>query len=110
MNCRYHAGVPSVHHLLRAAMNVCHEQYVFFRRYNLQDSATVMLNLILLFVALFYVYPLKFLFTLLVNQWFGFGTQVHLAGGAVENAIERGQVGHLMAVFTAGYLAGACAL
>ncbi len=30
----------------------------FFRRYGLQDGATILLNLILLFVILFYVYPL----------------------------------------------------
>src|ERR1700753_1400785 len=41
-------------------LQVWHEQYLFFRRYNLQDSLTLMLNAILLFVVLFYVYPLKF--------------------------------------------------
>jgi hypothetical protein len=39
-------------------------QYRFFRRYGLQDTVTVLLNLALLFVVLFYVYPLKFLFRL----------------------------------------------
>ena len=32
----------------------------FFRRYGLQDAWTVVLNSVLLFVVLFYVYPLKF--------------------------------------------------
>src|SRR4026207_1567667 len=36
---------------------------VFFRRYGLQDPVTTALNAVLLFVVLFYVYPLKFLFT-----------------------------------------------
>src|SRR5690242_5775164 len=53
-------------------MQVWHEQYRFFRRYNLQDSASVFLNCVLLFLVLFYVYPLKFLFTLLINAWMGF--------------------------------------
>ena len=35
---------------------------MFFRRYGLQDGATVVINSVLLFVALFYVYPLKFMF------------------------------------------------
>ena len=39
-------------------------QYRFFRRYGLQDNVTVLLNLALLFVVLFYVYPLKFVFRL----------------------------------------------
>ena len=37
--------------------------YRFFRRYGLHDTATISINLILLFTVLFYVYPLKFLFT-----------------------------------------------
>lgn len=39
----------------------------FFRRYDLQDAWTVFLNSILLFVVLFYVYPLKFLTLALVG-------------------------------------------
>src|SRR5260221_2727541 len=46
-------------------------QYKFFRRYGLQDNLTVFLNAILLFVVLFYVYPLKFLFTLLISLFTG---------------------------------------
>ncbi len=39
------------------------EHNLFFRRYGLQDGVTIVLNFILLFVVLFYVYPLKFIFT-----------------------------------------------
>src|SRR5687768_16538827 len=39
-----------------------HAHYTFFRRYNLTDGYTIVLNTILLFLVLFYVYPLKFLF------------------------------------------------
>ena len=38
-------------------------QYTFFRRYALEDRVTVTLNLVLLFTVLFFVYPMKFLFT-----------------------------------------------
>jgi len=34
----------------------------FFRRYGLEDSTAVLLNCLLLFFVLFYVYPMKFLF------------------------------------------------
>src|SRR5215210_1230856 len=44
------------------------EQYKFFRRYGLGDSFTMHINTALLFIVLFYVYPLKFLFTFLVDQ------------------------------------------
>src|SRR5258708_221116 len=42
---------------------VWYNQYKFFRRYGMQDTLTVCLNGALLFVVLFYVYPLKFLFS-----------------------------------------------
>lgn len=42
------------------------EHFQFFRRFGLHDSGTIWLNATLLFVLLFYVYPLKFLFTMVV--------------------------------------------
>ena len=42
---------------------IWYEHNLFFRRYGLQDPWTVFLNCVLLFVVLFYVYPLKFLTT-----------------------------------------------
>jgi len=41
--------------------------YRFFRRYGLVDNTTIALNMILLFLVLFYVYPLKFLFNIAIN-------------------------------------------
>ena len=38
--------------------------YRFFRRFGLYDSVTIWINAVLLFVILFYVYPLKFLVAL----------------------------------------------
>jgi uncharacterized membrane protein len=78
-------------------MNVWHEQYRYFRRYNLQDTTSTFLNCVLLFLVLFYVYPLKFLFTLLVNGWARFETH--------ERMIEPHQLPQLMAIFSGGYLA-----
>src|ERR1043166_7723219 len=46
---------------------VWYNQYKFFRRYALQDNYTIVLNSALLFVVLFYVYPLKFVFTFLIG-------------------------------------------
>jgi len=42
--------------------------YKFSRRYGLEDPYSVFLNAVLLFLVLFYVYPLKFVFTLLFSQ------------------------------------------
>ncbi len=41
--------------------------YKFFRRYGLEDTATIWINGVLLFFVLFYVYPLKFLFSSAFN-------------------------------------------
>jgi len=41
---------------------IWHEHNAFFRRFGLQDGYTIVLNGALLFVVLFYVYPLKFMF------------------------------------------------
>jgi uncharacterized membrane protein len=46
---------------------IWYEHNVFFRRYGLQDPWTVFLNSVLLFVVLFYVYPLKFITSTLFN-------------------------------------------
>jgi hypothetical protein len=40
---------------------IWYQHNVYFRRYGLQDATTAALNSFLLFVVLFYVYPLKFL-------------------------------------------------
>jgi hypothetical protein len=54
------------------------EHNQFFRRYGLQDAWTALLNSVLLFVVLFYVYPLKFLATALLSPLVGSG---RIAGG-----------------------------
>jgi len=86
-------------------MQVWHEQFIFFRRYNLQDTLSLTLNSILLFVVLFYVYPLKFLFTVLTRQWTGVGIEVRLPNGAVAKMLESAQIPALMAIYSAGYIA-----
>ena len=49
-------------------LTVWYAHYIFFRRYGLDDQFTIFLNSVLLFVVLFYVYPLKYLFSTLVAQ------------------------------------------
>jgi hypothetical protein len=48
----------------------------YFRRYGLADGTTVVLNSVLLFVVMFYVYPLKFLAVALVGIYSGDRTGV----------------------------------
>jgi hypothetical protein len=89
-------------------MRIWYEQYVFFRRYNLQDGVSVFLNAVLLFVVLFYVYPLKFLWSFLLGQWSGAGMEIAKPGGGFERMIEPHQVPALMEIFSAGFLAVSC--
>jgi uncharacterized membrane protein len=43
------------------------EQHRFFRNYGMEDGWTIALNGALLFIVLFYTYPLKFLFILIFS-------------------------------------------
>lgn len=47
------------------------QHHEFFKRYALQDKTTIWLNIALLFVILFYVYPLKFMFVLMARDIMG---------------------------------------
>jgi uncharacterized membrane protein len=73
----------------------------FFRRYGLQDGRTVVLNSVLLFVVLFYVYPLKFLFTVFVNGFLG------MAPPGEEGARISGmdELSSLMIIYGLGFVA-----
>lgn len=81
---------------------IWYEQYVFFRRYGIEDATVVWLNAILIFVVLFYVYPLKFLFSVLVQMLFGISSAPPGHAPAVRSGEEMRQ---LMLVFDAGYAA-----
>jgi Endosomal/lysosomal potassium channel TMEM175 len=80
-------------------------QYQFFRRYGLEDGWTIALNAALMFVVLFFVYPLKFLFSFLVKTFSGQDTRVHLPDGSLVPAIGLHDMRTLMIVYSLGYLA-----
>lgn len=75
-----------------------YEHFRFFRRYNLHDAATITINAGLLFTLLFYIYPLKFLFTLLTGEFLG----IEAMQGHVEN---YHQITHLMVLYGMGFSA-----
>ena len=81
------------------------EHYKFFRRYGISDYYTMRLSVVLLFIVLFYVYPLKFLFVLVVDQLLGYDTTVGSSTSAVVEEIEPGQWPLLMVIFGAGFVA-----
>ena len=81
------------------------EQYRWFRQYGLQDGPSLWLNAALLFVVLFFTYPLKFLFTWLFSAWTGGAGMVHLPNGATVPMVPNGQQSTLMEIYGLGYLA-----
>jgi uncharacterized membrane protein len=76
----------------------------FFRRYGLSDALTATLNFVLLFVVLFYTYPLKFVFTGLFNEVTGH-SELREAGGKGAAWIAADQAPGLMAIYGVGYAA-----
>ena len=84
--------------------SVWFDHYIFYRRYGLQDTLTMHLSSVLLFVVLFYVYPLKFLFTALMDQLLGFSTQVGSSTGAVVQEIKPAQWPLLLVLFGVGFV------
>src|SRR3954447_10501164 len=70
--------------------------YIFSRRYGLEDGYTVFLNVVLLFVVLFYVYPLKFVFTLLFLQ---------IIGAVPPGSLNEWQASVVMRIYAVGFAA-----
>jgi len=64
-----------------------------FRRYRLGDGYSILLNGILLFTVLFYVYPLKFIATAVVTMF----------TGQVDVVMDRDQVPSLYIIFGIGW-------
>ena len=65
---RLMAGVPVFAITFCMLAYIWYTQYRFYRRFGLEDGWTVVLNMALLFVVLIYVYPLKFMFSTLIQQ------------------------------------------
>jgi hypothetical protein len=85
---------------------VWYTQHIFFRRYGLQDTLTVVLNGVLLFLVLFYMYPLKFLFGMLVNEVSGGGGLVHLSNGQTMPMLQSAEEGvRMMVIYGIGFAA-----
>jgi uncharacterized membrane protein len=56
-------GFPAFALCFAILLWIWHAHYTFYRRYALHDEFTLVINSLLLFVVLFYVYPLKFIFS-----------------------------------------------
>ncbi len=78
-------------------MVIWYEQNIFFRQYGMHDLVTIALNCTLIFLVLFYVYPLKFLFTLIFSdQIYGIGKSPFI--------MKQGDIGKLMTIYGLGFI------
>jgi hypothetical protein len=78
-----------------------YHHYIYSRRYGLQTAYTIFLNSVFLFVVLFYVYPLKFVFSIFIGALSG-GL---LAPPHMEEMIQMSQVPTLMIIYSLGFAA-----
>lgn len=94
-----HNFLPFVATVLLVAL-FWREQNRYFRHYGLGDALVVWLNILLLVVILFYVYPLKFLFSLLLSM-FTHANYFPKAGNEV--IIEPQDFPSLVLIYSVGY-------
>ncbi len=73
-------------------LTIWYAHFQFFRRYGLEDLTTIALNAGLLFVVLFFVYPLKFLFSV-------------MASTDTTKRISDAQTAQLMLLYGSGFAA-----
>ncbi|HVO57813.1 MAG TPA: TMEM175 family protein [Dongiaceae bacterium] len=73
-----------------------YSHYLFFRRYGLHDQVTILFNSALLFIVLFYIYPLRFLFGTLF---------VPLRRGHPQPPLSNSQLTELLLLCAIGFIA-----
>ena len=84
---------------------IWHVHYMYFRRYGLENAFTKTINAFLLFVVLFYVYPLKFVFSNVMHFLSGGANEVTLASGQVVPIVGLGDMSTMMVVYGMGFIA-----
>ncbi|CAN5528116.1 hypothetical protein BH11BAC2_BH11BAC2_00960 [soil metagenome] len=77
---------------------IWYEQYIYFRLFSLNDLRTIVLNALLLFVVLIYVYPLKFLFSLLTM-----GNSFEHDGVMMQRIQNSDEIRELMVIYSSGF-------
>ncbi len=89
-------GLPAFGITFAMLLLVWHEHHSFFQRYGLRDGPTIWLNGALLFVVMVYIYPLKFLFSLIA------GPQGSFAAGTAP-PIAAHELVTLMVIYGIGF-------
>lgn len=92
-------GFPGFAAAFTILLLIWHAHYIFFRRYALEGGAVMALNAGLLFLILFFVYPLKYLATMLSNF------VRSLAEGAPRPPFALEEAADALIIFSIGYAA-----
>ena len=71
----------------------------FFRRYEIEDATTIVLNAVFLFVVIYFVFPLKFAMTTAMSFFFG------SALGLVPPAMTPETLAEMFMLYSAGWIA-----
>ena len=95
------AGFAAIGFGFAIVLLVWQSHYVYFRRYGLEDSPTVWLNALLLFLILLFVYPLRFVAEFVTDLSFG----RFESGEAIAAVLSLDQIPALQAVYSGGYAA-----
>jgi uncharacterized membrane protein len=85
--------------------SIWYRQFIFFRRYGLEDKTTVVLNGALIVVVLFFVYPLKFILGAMLGRFLGGGKFTTLPNGTVVPIIRPEHLPYLFAIYGFGLAA-----
>lgn len=84
-------------------MLIWYQHYVFFIRYGFKDATIVAVNTLLLFLILFYIYPLKFLMQLLYDMFSAMFAQNQKAFQHIfTEVIPMENTPHLMVIYGFG--------
>ncbi|RMF82993.1 MAG: DUF1211 domain-containing protein, partial [Planctomycetota bacterium] len=99
------AGIPAFALSFAILMVFWYGHHVWSRRYGLDDLPTIAHSCVLVFIVLIYVYPLKFMFGVLV-AWVLWLTTGHVT----EIGIDRSQVSGLAVIYGSGFAAMSAAV
>ncbi len=96
------SSFPSVAFAMAILFMIWNFHFVYFRRYGLVDKKIISLNSILLFLVIFFAYPLKFMADVMLGAILAiFGNYDTLMGFRIDFA----QTGELLAIYSLVYAA-----
>lgn len=82
---------------------IWYSHYLYHRRYGLEDRPTIVMNLALMFVVLFFVFPLKILIGYTTEFMIWVLTHRSLVVDSPISGLKRSELAFLLEIFAAGF-------